>query len=68
MCERQELDAGPSRAMWTELEMTRHGPCQAVDLHLCNVFLGFVSGAGCESADGGSYFGQGSTGPHVQYV
>lgn len=26
MCERQELDARPSRAMWTELEMTRHAP------------------------------------------
>lgn len=51
MCERQELDARLSWAMWTELEMTRHASCQAVDLHLCNIFVAFVSGSGCQSAD-----------------
>lgn len=44
MCERQELDARPSWAMWTELEMTHHGSCQAVDLHLCNISVGVFLG------------------------
>lgn len=37
--------------MWTELEMTHHASCQAVDLHFCNIFVAFVSRSGCQSAD-----------------